>query len=68
MQHGDGPDETRRFPEPGRHARPEETRRVGGSGGPDETRRLGGPDVTRRMGGPGGPDATRRLGGPGEPG
>ena len=68
MQHGDGPDETRRFPEPGRHARPDETRRVGGSGGPDETRRLGGPDVTRRMGGPGGPDATRRLGGPGEPG
>lgn len=55
MQHGDGPDETRRFPEPGRHARPDETRRVGGAGGSDETRRLGGPDATRRLGGPGEP-------------
>lgn len=63
MQHGGGPDETRRFQGPG-----------GGRGGPDETRRLGGPggpDATRRIGGPAGPGGsppTRRMGAPGESG
>lgn len=49
MQHGGGPDETRRFGGPGGD---DATRRHGGPGGSDETQRLS-PDHTRRLEGPG---------------